>query len=121
MEDKTLIKICLAWSLLGTFLLLILAEYTEPKVINVIELADHYDETVAIQGWIERATYKEEVAFFTLKDNTSKITVVVFGGMNETVHKGDEVKIAGTVSQYQGKLEVIADAIECVRCVVPET
>lgn len=116
MRDKTLIKIALAWSLIGIVALMFVSEYTEPPTIKIIELGDHMGKTVAIQGNVTRAIYSEKVTIFEVKDRTADIKVVVFEKMNKTISKGDEIKAYGKVKIYKNELEVIADRIECLRC-----
>lgn len=116
MKDKALIKVALAWSLIGIAVLLFIAEFHEVDSIKIIELGDHMGKIVYVQGNVTKATYTETVTIFDIKDRTGDITVVAFDKMNETIHKGDEIRIFGKVDTYKNELEVIADKIECIRC-----
>ncbi len=41
MNDKTLLKVAVVWSLIGILALLFLSEYTEPDNVKIMELAEH--------------------------------------------------------------------------------
>ena len=116
MRDKTFIKIALGWSILGLFLLILIAAFTAPPQVSVIELESNMGKTVAAQGVIDSTSYKEKVAFIDLRDGTGKITVVVFEDLPNKVYKNDEIRVKGKVSEYKGQLEIIADEIFCMSC-----
>lgn len=116
MKDKTLIKIALAWSLIGIAALLFISEYSEPDRIKIIELGDHTGKIVYIQGIVAKTTYAEKVTIFEVDDGTSDIKVVAFEKMNKTIDKGDEIVVYGKVDTYKNELEVIANKIDCLKC-----
>ena len=116
MRDKTFLKIALAWSIIGIFLLILIANYTAPPELNIIELGENMGKTVVVDGIVDKTTYKKEVSFIDLKDSTGKITVVLFDNPAKKVYANDEIKVKGKISEYKGELEIIADEIFCVKC-----
>ncbi len=116
MRDKTFLKISLAWSLIGIFLLILVAYYAKPVMINSAELDNYIGKSVIIPGEVGKTTYKEDVAFIDLKDRYGKVDVVLFDNPDYKVYYGDVVEIKGKVELYKGDTELIASEIYCVKC-----
>lgn len=112
MNDKTLLKLALAWALIGIVALMFISEYTEAPTIKIIELGEHMGKSVYIQGNVTKATYTDKVTIFDISDGTSEITAIAFEQMNKTIKKGDAIKIFGKVDTYKNELEVVIDRIE---------
>ena len=110
---KKLRAIALIFSLVGLLSLLLLAEFSEPEQVKVIELENKVEQRVIVHGEITSSFQKTDVSFFDLKDDTGKIKVVAFGPV-EWLDKGSQVVVYGKVAIYQGELEVIADRIELI-------
>ncbi|MBI2041109.1 MAG: OB-fold nucleic acid binding domain-containing protein [DPANN group archaeon] len=115
MQDKTLIKIALAWSLLGLFILMLIAAYSEPKTIKISEMEQNVGKTAVIFGHVERAKYGK-TSFVELSDNTGNTTAVIFDNPQNKTKAGDYIGIKGKIQTYMGNLEIIADEIRCVKC-----
>ena len=116
MKDSTLIKLSLAWSLIGIFVLILIASFAKPDVIKIKELEANIGKTVAVQGEVIKADYKDKVSFIDLKDETGKTTVVLFENPKNKVEKMDVIAVKGKVQVYKGDLELIAEEIICVSC-----
>ena len=116
MKDNTFIKLALLWSLIGIFILMLTAVYTEPETVNVVDLEENLGKTVIVKGVVDHTTYKEKVAFIDLEDNSGKITVVVFDDLPKKVYKKDEISVRGEVEVYKDELEIIAQEIYCIKC-----
>lgn len=116
MEDKTLIKICLAWSLIGILVLIGFALFTEPKVVKISELSESLGKTVIIQGDVLKASYTEKTSFLDVQDESGKVSVVIFAKPENKTFKGDIVQVKGAVKLYKGDLEIVADEVICVKC-----
>lgn len=120
MKDKGLLKIALLWSVIGIFILIAIVVLTAPSELKISELENHVDETVTVSGSAKLASYKENVAFVDIADETGKITVVIFDKVEDYFHKDDYITVKGKVSIYKGELEIIADEIICNACKVTE-
>jgi len=116
MKDKVLLKIALIWGLFGLFLLIIVAEFTEPEPVKIREIEDKVGNTVIVEGNVTKATYTATVNIFDIVDETENIKVVVFDEMNKSVSKGDLVRVTGEVDIHKGELEIKADKIDCISC-----
>ena len=116
MKDSGLLKIALLWSLVGIFILLIVAVYTEPPELTISELGQHMGENIVVRGFVESASYKETVSFIELSDESGEIQVVIFEELEQKVYNKDQITVRGRVSEYKGELEVIAEEIACLRC-----
>lgn len=116
MRDRTLLKIALVWSLIGIFLLIIIALFTKPAIVQVSDLEQNLGKTVVVSGVIDRAVYKEKVAFIDLEDKSGMITVVIFDKVENKVFKNNLIQVKGKVQLYKGELEIIADEIICIKC-----
>lgn len=116
MKDSTLVKISLAWALIGIFILLVLANFAKPQEIKVSDLGNNLGKSVVLHGKVSHATYKEAVSFIDLADDTGKTTVVFFGASKNNLSFGDLIAVKGKVSVYKNEIELIADEIVCLEC-----
>ncbi|MBT4935261.1 hypothetical protein HOL21_04790 [Candidatus Woesearchaeota archaeon] len=112
LQEKMLIKVALAITLLGlTFLFFYADEFT-------IEIADRIDtipaeEKVRIAGEVTRVSTHENVIFLEVEGKrTETMDIIVFNDEDLYVKKGHYVDIVGVVEDYKGKKEVIAERVE---------
>lgn len=115
MEDKTLIKIALVWSLLGLFILLLIAAFSEPATIKIAEMEQNVGKTVIIFGNVENTKYGR-TSFIDLSDVTGNTTAVIFDNPDNKTKIGDYIGVKGKIQVYKNNFEIIADEIRCVRC-----
>ena len=116
MKDSGLLKIALIWTLIGIFILIAVAIFTEPPELTISELSQHMGKNIVVRGFVEDASYKEKVSFIDLADETGTIPVVIFEKLDKRVYAGDQIAVRGRVAEYKGELEVIAEEIACLRC-----
>lgn len=116
MKDHTLIKLSLAWSLIGLFVLILLASAAKPPLIKISQIENYVGKTVIIQGEVLKVTYKETVSFIDVKDETGKISIVVFNRLDKKFGLGDLIAVKGQIKVYKGDLELIASEIFCTKC-----
>jgi len=116
MKDRKLLVISLAWSLIGIFLLMLVAIFTEPQETLIANLEENLGKTVIVNGDVTKATYKENVAFIDIKDKTGKVSVVLFEKPAYQVVSGDAISVKGKVQIYKDELEIVADEIACLAC-----
>ncbi len=115
MDDRTLIKISLAWSLIGIFALILIASYSAPEQIKIKDLESNVGKTVLLQGEVLKVSAAESATFIDLADDSGKITVVAFDKV-QNITERNIVTVKGKVQIYKGNLELIASEIYCVKC-----
>ncbi len=112
MNEKRLLKICLVTSILGIFLLLTIAEFSQQKFYQINDITEkQIDTQIKIQGTITKIKDLPGLLLFDLKDNTSKMTVVVFKDFQINLTRGQNISVIGKISEYNNVLEIIADEI----------
>lgn len=112
MKDKLLIRISLIWSVLGILFLLLVAEYSEPSRINIIEAEGNIGKIVVIVGEINSFSSKPTVTFIDVKDKTGEISVVSFDKLQRP--SCSSIEVTGKIDVYKGDLEIVADKIKCL-------
>lgn len=107
-----IIKICIIGFLI-TFTLIYLIEKNHIKeTILISEINQNYiEKNVKIEGKITKQTLNKNTLFLTLKDNSSQINIIAFK-TNQTLNKNQKYTIEGKVTNYNKKLEIIANKIE---------
>ena len=113
MKEKTLLKIAITCAIVGVIVLYYFSENinVEEKTIEKITLAD-VDKDVRIKGTVERITEKEKIAILSIAQPKT-ITVILFKDKNITdLQQGDNVYITGSVQEFEGKPEIIADEVK---------
>ena len=115
--DETKIQIiALAWSLIGISILLGISIFVQPEEINIIDANTEIGETVIITGDVISATYRDNVNFIDIKDDSSNITIVFFEEPTSKVSKGNTISAKGKIQVYKNGLELIAQEIWCINC-----
>ena len=116
MKDRTLIKISLAWSIVGIFVLILAVGLLAPQHIQLSEMERNIGKTVLIQGEITKISVTTATTFIDLQENETTASVVLFGRPSKPLQEGDIVAAKGKVSEYSGLLELIAGEVYCVKC-----
>ena len=112
MQEKTLLKIALITSLVGILILLIILDKIDVSSSNINAINKTLNNKQAkIKGEITRITETPGLYIINVKDNTGNIDVIVFKEEKLELEKGDIVQIEGQVTEYQGKMEVIAKKV----------
>lgn len=119
MEDNTLFKIAFATSILGIIGIIIFSGHITPKQVHIIDICPGMlDEDVTVEGVVYEIKQSQNgrTYFLGLRDNTGKIDVVVFEKDVQNIEKNSfkmnslvnrRIKIFGTVTEYNGRLELI--------------
>ena len=115
MDDRTLIKISLAWALIGVFALILIASYGQPEQIKISELGDNIGKTVLIRGEISKINAKSSASFIDLSDNTGNATIIAFEKITN-ITAGNTVAVKGKVQMDKDEPELITSEIYCVKC-----
>lgn len=112
MNEKRLLKVCLITSVLGIFLLLAVAEFSQPKYYQINGITEkQIDTQIKIEGTITKSKDLPGLFLLDLKDNTSKMIVVAFKDFQINLTKGENISVTGKVAEYNNVLEIIADEI----------
>lgn len=113
MKEKTLLKISLTISLLGLVVIFIFYQKAEmdTKDIGKISISD-INKNVKIKGQVQNVGDKNGIIIMEISQ-PERITAILFKKKNESINikKGDIVEIFGSVEQYKGKFEIVANRI----------
>lgn len=114
MKDETLLKASLTVAAIGLVFLFLLSGTIQPTAAAIAQLnGDILDQKVQATGVASSvSTSSAGHTFFTLADDTGKISVVAFASAKlEAPHEGSTVTVKGRLQEYNGKLEIVADSI----------
>ena len=116
MKERVLLVIALVWSLIGLFILMLIANYSEPPQLSVSQLEDKVGKIVAVNAEVDSISYKQDTVFLTLKDSTGTIAGVFFGNPKYEIIESDSVAVKGKVQLYKGDLEIVIQELVCLSC-----
>lgn len=113
MEDETLFKIALIFSMTGILLLFIISDSIEIKEFKIKELTKkEIEKTVKVKGTITRVTETPGLIIFNMRDNTGEITGIMFKEESINLTQGQKVEVKGKITEYKEKLEIQAEEIK---------
>ena len=105
---EPLLKVCLAISIIGIFLLLLLANLVPPKKVSLGEINDKMlNQKVKVNGTIFNIQDKVTFKILSIEDKTGRIDVLCECG-NLTYQN---IEVEGTVKEYREYLQIQADKI----------
>lgn len=112
MEEKTLLKIALIFSISGIILLFFISENIQPQEIKIDEISkDNINKDVKIKGKVIGIEEKEDIFIITLaQENTIKL--IAFRDGKLVLQKGQKIEAEGEVRAYKGNLEIVANKIK---------
>jgi len=108
----SLLSLFFVISLIGVFLLLILSNILEPRLISIEKINDRFiDKKVKVQGEIFNIkTYKDsDFQVTSIKDKTGKIDITTDKILN--LKNNQTIIVIGKVTQYKQYLQIQADKI----------
>ena len=112
MKEKDLLKVSLVFSLIGILIIFILTGTLEVERYNIGSLSkENLDDTVKVKGIIENYGETPGLYLINLKDDTGKITVVIFKDEELELQEGLEIEIVGDIVEYEDEIEIIAKEI----------
>ena len=110
-----MLKIALICSLVGLVVLYIVSTKIELKDYKAPVLNKNIGDDVSLKGTVAKITNRGNVVFVEII-HQSPVSVVLFAGDNPVELKsGDKVEIIGTVEEYNGKEEIIAQKVRVIR------
>jgi DNA/RNA endonuclease YhcR with UshA esterase domain len=118
MKDRLIFKIALATSIIGIMGMIIFSGQITPREVNINEISlGMLDEEVMVEGIVDNIKESPNKSFFIeIVDKTGKINVVVFDKNAIEIQKNNltirqiinrRIKVVGTVTEYNGHLELI--------------
>ena len=111
MQEKQLLKICIIISIIGLSLLYLYSEEIELKPIRTIE-ESKVDQVIKLQGKVNSLSQQEKIAFLDVENEKIELTkVILFKDEDIWLKEGDYVEITGTVEDYKGEKEIIANKV----------
>jgi DNA/RNA endonuclease YhcR with UshA esterase domain len=116
MQERTLLIVALVWSLIGLFILLVLASFSQPPQLNISQLNDKIGKVVVLNANIASVDYKQDTVFLSLEDSTGNIPAVFFGSPKYEIIVGDSVAVKGKVQLYKGEIEIVVQELSCLTC-----
>ena len=112
MKEKDLFKISLIFSLIGILILFFLTYTLKVNLYEINSLSkDNLDDIVRVKGVVESYSETPGLYLVNLKDNTGKITVVVFKDEKLGLQEGLGIEVIGNVVEYKDDIEIIAKEI----------
>lgn len=115
MDENTLLKFSLLFSILGILTILFISETVSIDLSKISDITqENIDEKVRLQGTITAVGESPGLLILTLEDETGKITVMIFKDNDTIIEKNLHVEIIGIVSEYKNNVEIIADEIKVV-------
>jgi DNA/RNA endonuclease YhcR with UshA esterase domain len=113
MEEKTLSNIALISVIIGIISLFVISYFLDYKETEIGMIDGSYlGKNVKVIGEVGKFNDYGTLKTFIVKDNTGEIMVVVF---TESLEVEGNVEIVGSVEDYKGSLEIIADKIEIIQ------
>ncbi len=108
-----LFKVTLSCSLIGVFLILLMAETLDLSVIKIKDINEGMlERSVKITGIVNSVYDNNNVLILNVEDDTGEIKVVVFEKGEFNLSKENIVEVNGRVVEYKGELEINANFIE---------
>jgi uncharacterized membrane protein YhaH (DUF805 family) len=62
MQERTLLIVALVWSLIGLFILLVLASFSQPPQLNISQLNDKIGKVVVLNADVASVGYNKDTA-----------------------------------------------------------
>jgi len=112
MQDSKLFKTSLIISVIGTFLILLLSEYSEVELTDINDLGKKQIETmVKIKGTVISARETPGLYILNIRDSASTIPIIIFKEETLNIERGTQIEITGKLTEYKNELEIIAEEI----------
>jgi DNA/RNA endonuclease YhcR with UshA esterase domain len=119
MEDSSILKIAFISSIFGIIAMTIFSGYITPNNYQIKEInLGMLDEKISIEGVVVniQESPNKHAYFLEIMDSTGKVNLVIFRKDAEDFEKNNininnlinrRIKISGTVTEYEGRLELI--------------
>ena len=112
MKENTLLKIALAVGVLGIVVLFVLSQQISIDEGVISRLDEMIDDSVILTGSVIGVNQLDSVTFIMLQKD--EIVTVVLFGKTPMLEIGDLVQVRGTVTEREGKAEIIGEEVRVV-------
>jgi hypothetical protein len=106
MKEKTLLKLAIICAVLGTSLLVVLAERIEVKQSNMDDLDDGDDAKV--KGIVRKVSNKGNLTFLEI-ETVQTVKALAFDEVD--IEENSYIEAVGSVQEYEGEKELVIDRI----------
>ena len=113
MNETKLLQISLVVALCGLVALFFLADSIEVAVVAIDTITDEFiGQKVAVNGIVETVRQLDSMTLLEVsqQESVGSIAVVVFEQIDVSI--GDSVFVSGTVEEYNGNIQIVADKVE---------
>jgi len=112
MEEKSLLRLALIFSLVGILALFFISENIEIKEKNINEInKNNLGEDIKIKGIVSKATDNNKIILLDIIQPET-ITVVLFKDSDLNISAGTKVEIIGEIDEFNGKMEIIGNEVK---------
>lgn len=113
MQDPNLFKVSLIIASIGTFLILLLSEYSEVELTNIQDLNKEQLETrVRVEGIILSIRETPGLYLLKIKDSSGTIPLVIFKEDPLMLERGAQIEVIGKLTEYKNEFEIIVERIK---------
>ncbi len=113
MQDPNLFKVSLIISCIGTFLILLLSEYSEVELSKIQDLNKNQLETrVKISGIVLSIRETPGLYILKIKDPSASIPAIIFKEEILELKMGDDIELIGKLTEYKNEFEIIVEKIK---------
>ena len=115
MKEKTLFKIALVCSVIGLAVLFFVSDNISIDSVDVSSLdSTDIGHEVKVIGSVSKVSSTDKVVFLTVgQQKVEDVSVVLFKDSSDIlIKKGDVVELVGTVDDYEGSINIIANAVK---------
>ena len=117
MRERTFLIIAVIWSLVGLFVLLLLASFAQPPQLKISDLEQNVGKIVQLNNVsVSAISYGKDTVFLKLRDSTGEISAVYFGTPEYEIIENDAVAVKGKVQLYKGNIEIVIQELACWSC-----
>ena len=113
MKEKNLLKLALVCSIIGLIGLYIISIKIDIPDYKPSSLNLEIGKDVNLKGKILKISERENVIFLDLMTEHA-VTTIVFSDEPLSLEEGNFVEIIGTIQEYNGKEEIIAEKIRVI-------
>ncbi|AXV37864.1 MAG: DNA-binding protein [Methanobacteriaceae archaeon] len=129
MQDDDIFKMAFITAIIGVVGMIIFSNYILPREIEIIDIdKGMLDEEVSLEGYVSKLekSKNSNTYFLEIIDNTGKISAVIFEKTVIEIEKGNftvkslknrRIKIVGTVTQYNGDMEIILKDAKSIKII----
>jgi RecJ-like exonuclease len=113
MQDKRLFKVSLMVSVIGTFLILLISEYSEVELTEIKNLnKDQLETRVKVQGTVISTKETPGLYILKIKDYSGTIPLIIFKEDPLPIEKNAQIEVTGKLTEYKKEFEIIVEKIK---------